>query len=78
MSRMCAAALAGDLETARAINNQLLPLHVKLFVEPNPQPAKWALQKLGRMPGGIRLPMVPLSAANQAVVLAAMQESGLL
>ena len=78
MSRMCAAALAGDLETARALNNQLLPLHVKLFVEPNPQPAKWALQKLGRMPGGIRLPMVPLSAANQAVVLAAMQESGLL
>ena len=78
MSRMCAAALGGDLETARALNNQLLPLHVKLFVEPNPQPAKWALQKLGRMPGGIRLPMVPLSSANQAVVLAAMQESGLL
>jgi 4-hydroxy-tetrahydrodipicolinate synthase len=77
MSRMCAAALAGELATARAINNQLLPLHVKLFVEPNPQPVKWALQKLGRMPGGLRLPMVPLSAANQPVVLAALQESGL-
>jgi len=78
MSRMCAAALAGELASARAINNQLMPLHVKLFVEPNPQPVKWVLQKLGRAPGGLRLPMIPLSSANQAVVLAAMQESGLL
>ena len=78
MSRMCAAALAGELASARQINNQLLPLHVKLFAEPNPIPVKWALQKLGRIAGGIRLPMVPLSAANQAVVLAALQESGLL
>jgi 4-hydroxy-tetrahydrodipicolinate synthase len=78
MSQMCAAALAGELATARAINNQLMPLHVKLFVEPNPQPVKWVLQKLGRAPGGLRLPMIPLSSANQPVVLAAMQESGLL
>jgi len=78
MSRMCAAALAGELASARQINNQLLPLHVKLFAEPNPIPVKWALQKLGRIAGGIRLPMVPLSATNQPVVLAAMQESGLL
>ena len=78
MSRMCAAALAGELASAREINNQLLPLHVKLFAEPNPIPVKWALQKLGRIAGGIRLPMMPLSAANQPAVLAAMQESGLL
>jgi len=78
MSRMCAAALAGELASARQINNQLLPLHVKLFAEPNPIPVKWALQKLGRIAGGIRLPMVPLSATNQPVVFAAMQESGLL
>ena len=78
MSRMCAAALGGELAQARALNNQLLPLHTKLFVEPNPIPVKWALQRLGRINGGIRLPLVPLTTANQAVVQAAMQESGLL
>jgi 4-hydroxy-tetrahydrodipicolinate synthase len=78
MSQMCAAALSGELGQARALNNQLLPLHVNLFVEANPIPVKWALQRLGRMNGGIRLPLVPLTTANQAVVQAALQESGLL
>lgn len=78
MSDMCRAALAGDFATARAINNRLLPLHFKLFVEPNPIPVKWALAKLGRISGGIRLPMVPLSEANRPVVEAALRELGLL
>jgi 4-hydroxy-tetrahydrodipicolinate synthase len=78
MSDMCRAALAGDLATARAINNRLLPVHFKLFVEPNPIPVKWALAKMGRIQGGIRLPLVPLSVANEPVVLGAMNEAGLL
>jgi 4-hydroxy-tetrahydrodipicolinate synthase len=77
MSEMCRAALAGEYAKARAINNQLLPVHFKLFVEANPIPVKWALAKMGRIPGGIRLPLVPLSAANEAVVLGAMNEAGL-
>ncbi|MCS6945703.1 MAG: 4-hydroxy-tetrahydrodipicolinate synthase [Sutterellaceae bacterium] len=78
MSEMCRAALAGDLVRARQLNSQLLPLHLKLFVEANPIPVKWALQRLGRIPGGIRLPLVPLSAAQQPVVEAALREVGLL
>jgi 4-hydroxy-tetrahydrodipicolinate synthase len=78
MSDMCRAALAGDFATARAINNRLLPLHFKLFVEPNPIPVKWALAKTGRIQNGIRLPLVPLSEANEPVVLGAMKEAGLL
>jgi len=78
MSDMCRAALAGDFATARAINNRLLPVHFKLFVEPNPIPVKWALAKMGRIQGGIRLPLVPLSVANEPVVLGAMNEAGLL
>ncbi len=78
MSDMCRAALAGDFATARAINNRLLPLHFKLFVEPNPIPVKWALAKTGRIENGIRLPLVPLSVANEPVVLGAMKEAGLL
>ena len=76
MSEMCKAALAGELARARQVNNQLLPLHTKLFVEPNPIPVKWALAKMGRIAGGIRLPLVPLSEAAQSVVQAALKEAG--
>lgn len=78
MSEMCRAALAGDLVRARELNNQLLPLHTKLFVEANPIPVKWALQRMGRIGGGIRLPLVPLSAPLQPVVEAALREAGVL
>ena len=78
MSELAKSALAGELARARQINNQLLPLHLKLFVEPNPIPVKWALAKMGLIPGGIRLPMTPLSMPAEPVVLAAMKEAGLL
>jgi 4-hydroxy-tetrahydrodipicolinate synthase len=77
MSQMCRAALAGDLATARRLNNQLMPLHLRLFVEPNPIPTKWVLARMGRIPPGIRLPLVPLSPANEAAVAAAINEAGL-
>ncbi len=78
MSELVKAALAGDLARARQINNRLLPLHMKLFVEANPIPVKWALARMGRIGKGIRLPLVPLSKANEAVVESALQEAGLL
>ncbi len=78
MSRMCRAALDGDLATARRLNGQQLPLAQKLFVEANPIPIKWALAKMGRIGAGIRLPLLPLSAAAQPAVEAALRESGVL
>ncbi len=78
MSELAKAALAGDLSGSRALNNRLLPLHLKLFVEPNPVPVKWALAKMGRIEGGIRLPLIPLAEANQPVVETALRELGLL
>lgn len=78
MSELCKAALGGDLSSARGLNNRLLPLHFNLFVEANPGPVKWALAKMGRIPGGIRLPLVPLSPASQSVVEASLREVGLL
>jgi 4-hydroxy-tetrahydrodipicolinate synthase len=77
MSEMMAAALAGDLARARAINERLMPLHLRLFVEPNPIPAKWALAHMGRIGNGIRLPLLPLSPAGQDVVAGALRECGL-
>lgn len=78
MARLCAAALAGDFAAARAINRQLIPLHMKLFVEANPIPVKWALAEMGRMPAGIRLPLTPLSAGLQPVVRQTLQASGVM
>lgn len=77
MSEMMAAALAGDLARARAINERLMPLHLRLFVEPNPIPAKWALAHMGRIGAGIRLPLLPLSPAGQDIVAGALREAGI-
>jgi len=78
MARMCAAALAGDAETAAAIDADLVALHRSLFVEPNPIPVKWALAELGLIDEGIRLPLVPLDPAFHAEVRAAIKAAGLL
>ena len=68
---------SGDVAKAREIHFKLLGLHRDLFCEANPIPVKWAVQKLGLMPGGIRLPLTPLSENNEARVLAAMRQAGL-
>ncbi|HEY5636788.1 MAG TPA: 4-hydroxy-tetrahydrodipicolinate synthase [Burkholderiales bacterium] len=76
MHQMCAAALVGDVKTAREINLRLLPLHQRLFVEPNPTPAKWAMAQMGLIEPGLRLPMVPLSERFHETVREALHEAG--
>jgi 4-hydroxy-tetrahydrodipicolinate synthase len=78
MQDMCAAALRGDAAGARAINDRLLGLHKNLFVETNPIPVKWALQEMGLIEGGIRLPLTPLSAAYHETVRQALRQAGVL
>jgi 4-hydroxy-tetrahydrodipicolinate synthase len=78
VAKMCALALAGDWAGALAINRRLLPLHFDLFVEPNPVPVKWALEQMGRIHGGIRLPMTPLSEGKRATVRAALASAGVM
>jgi 4-hydroxy-tetrahydrodipicolinate synthase len=78
MHALCAAAMAGKVAEAVAINNTMLPLHNKLFVEPNPVPLKWAMAELGLIGAGLRLPLAPLGTAYHDVVRAAMRESGVL
>ena len=77
MHEMYAAALAGDLPTARELNFRLLGLHRHLFVEANPIPVKWAVQQLGLIQGGMRLPMTRLSPEYHERVRGAMREAGL-
>ena len=77
MHEMCSAALSGDVGKAREINQRLLPLHRDLFVEANPIPVKWAVQQMGLIRGGIRLPLTPLSPACHEQVRAAMRHAGI-
>lgn len=78
MHLLCVAAMNGDVAGAIKLNNKLLPLHHKLFIESNPLPVKWALAEMGKIPAGIRLPLVPLAAEYHAIVRAALREAGVL
>lgn len=78
MHEMCKAARAGDRATAEAIEARISDLHSVLFLESNPIPVKWALNQMGRMGSGIRLPMTPLAAEFEAPVRAALEKAGAL
>ncbi|PKG37615.1 4-hydroxy-tetrahydrodipicolinate synthase [Psychromonas sp. Urea-02u-13] len=62
MAKMCEFALAGNALEAQQINQQLMPVHNKLFVEANPIPVKWACVELGLIPSAdCRLPLTILA-----------------
>jgi 4-hydroxy-tetrahydrodipicolinate synthase len=71
------AALAGQRDQARLLDSKMQPLHKAMFVETNPIPVKWAVARLGLIPDGIRLPLVPLSRQFHAQVLEAIQGAGI-
>jgi 4-hydroxy-tetrahydrodipicolinate synthase len=77
MHEMCEHALAGRLEQAEVIDDRLQGLHRALFTESNPIPVKWAVAELGHIPGGLRLPLTPLSPQHHSVVREAMRAAGI-
>jgi 4-hydroxy-tetrahydrodipicolinate synthase len=78
MHELCMAAIAGDAKRAAEIHMKLLPLHRQLFVEPNPIPVKWALARMGRCGGALRLPLTPMSESLQAPLEQAQRDAGVL
>ena len=60
------------------IDGSLADLHRELFIESNPIPVKWALERMGRIPGGIRLPLTPLSESARPAVEAALRRARVL
>ncbi|MBM4197172.1 MAG: 4-hydroxy-tetrahydrodipicolinate synthase [Gammaproteobacteria bacterium] len=77
MAGMCRAALAGDAVKASELDEPLASLHRHLFVEANPIPVKWALEQMGRIGPGIRLPLTPLSSSARSGVSSAMRRAGI-
>ncbi|WP_404362133.1 4-hydroxy-tetrahydrodipicolinate synthase [Marinobacter sp.] len=78
MASLCEAAIAGRHEDVARINEQLMPLHRKLFLEANPIPVKWALQRMGLIGEGIRLPLTPLDEKFHSEVEEALHAAGVL
>lgn len=78
MSDLCAAAIEGDREQAESINGPLIGLHTNLFLEANPIPVKWALQQMGLIEEGIRLPLTPFSEQYHQPLMDALKQAGVL
>lgn len=76
MAEFCSSYLAGDHARAQELDNRLQPVHDVLFVESSPTPTKWILSELGRMQGGIRLPLIPLSNQHHKNVRNAVVTAG--
>lgn len=78
VSEMVASWQAGNLSRFAELRDALLPLHLALFCETSPAPAKYAASLLGFGSDYVRLPLVPASAVARAKVEAAMRGLGLL
>jgi 4-hydroxy-tetrahydrodipicolinate synthase len=76
MRRLCDAATERRRADAERIDATLQPLHRTLFCESNPIPVKWAVQQMGLIGPGIRLPLTPLAPQFHAAVLDAMTAAG--
>lgn len=77
MRELCDAALAADVPAVRRLSRRLAAINQALFVESNPIPVKWAMQRMGLIREGIRLPLTPLSPGHAGSVAAAMREAGI-
>ena len=79
--RLCAefqiACMKGDFESARALQDRLMPLHDALFVEPSPAPVKYAGSLLGLCTDEVRLPLIPATEKARSVVRAALASAGI-
>ena len=75
---ICAKFFEGDVEGARKLQMDALPLIHALFSEVNPIPVKEAMNLLGWNAGPCRMPLSPMDAANKEKLTAAMRNYGLL
>ncbi|MDR2162090.1 MAG: 4-hydroxy-tetrahydrodipicolinate synthase [Desulfovibrio sp.] len=78
MSSLCSEAAAGNAAETRKLHFELAPLCRACFLETNPVPVKTALGLMGKMSGEVRLPLVPLQAANQRRLEEVLREADLI
>jgi 4-hydroxy-tetrahydrodipicolinate synthase len=72
------AVAAGDRRRAAELNAKLEPIYEAMTVTSNPIPVKAALEVLGLINGDMRLPLVPASEEQRAVIRTALERHGVL
>jgi 4-hydroxy-tetrahydrodipicolinate synthase len=77
MRRLCDTSRAGKRADAERIDATLVALHQKLFCESNPIPVKWAMEQMGLIGPGIRLPLLRLAPQFHAAVSDAKLAAGI-
>ena len=78
MAEFCQAFINGDDDKACALDAKLQPIHEALFMETSPIPTKWALNAMGRIDVGIRLPLVELTEPVQIELRKRLETLGVL
>jgi len=80
--KLCAqfqnACMQGNYAAALMLQDKLVQLHKTLFLENNPGGIKYAVSKLGLCRNEFRLPVVPITEANEKAIDGAMAYAGLL
>ena len=72
------ALLKEDYDTAKEIQDMLMPLHQVMFCESSPGPVKYAASLLGLCSEEMRLPLVPPSEENKAKIRAVLEQLNLI
>jgi 4-hydroxy-tetrahydrodipicolinate synthase len=67
-----------DLKEAKKLDTILQPLHIGLFIESNPCPAKYALSLLNLCTEEVRLPLVKITDKSKKVVRSALLNAKLI
>ncbi len=78
MKKMVELYRSGNQAEALAIDQSLAPLYTALSVTTNPIPVKAALNMLGQEVGGLRLPLVEATEAEQAQIREALAARALI
>lgn len=78
MHDLVATFMDGDVDKARKMQFDTNLINLAMFYETNPIPVKTAMRLLGTDTGEMRLPLVEMEEANEACLVEALKEYGLL
>jgi 4-hydroxy-tetrahydrodipicolinate synthase len=78
IAEICNLALQGRSKEVIPLNAKLEKLNKFLFIESNPIPVKWMLYELGKIPSGLRLPLITLNSKYHHKMELLLQELSLL
>ena len=77
IAQMVKAFASGRTEASMKLHEKYYPLFKNMFVETNPVPVKYAMVLMGLIMEEYRLPLVPASNANKAIISETLRKCGL-